>query len=123
VNVSYVFTGLTVSSRDTAAAWYERLLGRPPDFLPNDAEAVWQLAAMASFYVVADPARPDRVGRGLMMLVVDDLDSCLAEIAERQIALGEIEVIGEAGRRCPVTDPDGNVVSITEIWASGRADA
>jgi hypothetical protein len=117
VEASYVFASLAVSSRDESAAWYERLLGRPPDFLPNDAEAVWQLAATASFYLVADEARPDRVGRGVMMLIVDDLDSCLAEIAGRQIVPGEIEVVGRAGRKCPITDPDGNVVFLTELNA------
>jgi predicted enzyme related to lactoylglutathione lyase len=115
VDISYLFASLAVSDRDESAAWYERLLGRPPDFLPNDAEAVWQLAATASFYVAVDSARPERAGQGVLMLVVEDLDSCLAEIAGRQIALGEIEQIGQVGRRCPVTDPDGNVISITQI--------
>ena len=42
MDITYVFAGLAVANRNEAAAWYERLLGRPPDFLPNDAEAAWQ---------------------------------------------------------------------------------
>ena len=66
MNINYVFAGLVVVNRDQAAAWYERLFGRPPDFLPNDAEAVWQLADTASVYLVADA---DRAGHGIMALV------------------------------------------------------
>ena len=49
MGITYVFAGLVVANRNQAAAWYERLLGRPPDFLPNDAEAVWQVAGTARF--------------------------------------------------------------------------
>jgi hypothetical protein len=43
MDTNYVFAGLVVKNRDHAAAWYERLLGRPPTFLPNDAEAVCRI--------------------------------------------------------------------------------
>jgi predicted enzyme related to lactoylglutathione lyase len=112
MGITYVFAGLVVANRDRAAAWYERLLGRPPDFLPNDAEAVWQLAATASVYLLADP---DRAGRGVMALVVDDLDSSIAEIAGRGIAVGAIEEIPGSGRKAVIADPDGNAVSVVEI--------
>ena len=115
MDITYVFAGLVVANRDQAAAWYERLLGRPPDFLPNDAEAVWQAAGMASIYLLADA---DRAGRGVMALVVDDLDASLAEIAERGIVTGAIEEIPGAGRKAVIADPDGNAVSILEILAA-----
>ena len=57
MNISYAFAGLVVANRDQAAAWYERLFGRPPTFLPNDAEAVWQVADTASVYLLADANR------------------------------------------------------------------
>src|SRR5215212_1988136 len=115
MDITYVFAGLVVANRDHAAAWYERLLGRPPDFLPNDAEAVWQLTGTASVYLLADA---DRAGRGIMALVVDDLDASLAEIARRGIVTGAIEDIPGAGRKAVIADPDGNAVSILEIHAA-----
>ena len=115
MGITYVFAGLVVANRNQAAAWYERLLGRPPDFLPNDAEAVWQVAGTASVYLLADA---DRAGRGVMTLVVDDLGASLAEIAGRGIVTGAIEVIPGAGRKAVITDPDGNAVSIVEILAT-----
>jgi hypothetical protein len=39
-----LFAGIPVRDYTAAAAWYERLLGAPPSFLPNDTEAVWELA-------------------------------------------------------------------------------
>lgn len=115
MDINYVFAGLVVANRDEATAWYERLFGRPPDFLPNDAEAVWQLAATGSAYLVADA---DRAGRGIMALVVDDLNASLAEIASRGIEVGAIEEIPGSGRKSVIIDPDGNAVSMLEILAS-----
>lgn len=117
MDVSYVFAGLVVANRDQAADWYARLLGRPADMLPNEAEAAWQLAGSASLYLLADP---ERAGHGVFTLVVGDLDGVLAEIAARGLACGPAEEVGTAGRKCVFTDPDGNSVAIVEL-ASGNA--
>jgi predicted enzyme related to lactoylglutathione lyase len=115
MHISYVFAGAMVSNRDEAAAWYERLLGRSPDFLPNEAEAVWQIAETASVYLLADPAR---AGQGVMALVVEDMGLTLRAIEARGIETGQIEEIPGAGRKCVIIDPDGNAVSILEINAA-----
>lgn len=39
-----LFAGIPVKDYKTALAWYERLFGCPPAFLPNDTEAVWVVA-------------------------------------------------------------------------------
>jgi hypothetical protein len=36
--VTYVFAGIPVADRDAAVDWYKRLVGRPPDLIPNDDE-------------------------------------------------------------------------------------
>jgi hypothetical protein len=113
MDISYVFAGLLVSHRDHAADWYARLFGRPADMLPNDAEAAWQLSESTSLYLLADPAR---AGRGVFTLVVEDLDAVVAEIAARGLAPGPTEQVGTAGRKCVITDPDGNEVSIIQLW-------
>jgi uncharacterized glyoxalase superfamily protein PhnB len=115
MGITYVFACMAVVNRDEAAAWYEVLLGRPPTFLPNETEAVWQVADTASIYLLADP---DRAGHSVMALVVDDLDATLAKIAERGITTGAIEEIPGAGRKSVITDPDGNAVSVLEILAT-----
>ena len=115
MDITYAFAGLVVANRDKAAAWYERLLGKPPDFLPNDAEAVWQLAATAAIYILADPVR---AGLGIATLAVDDLNACVDQIAGRGIVPGDIEEIPGAGRKSVITDQDGNEVGIVEILAT-----
>jgi len=35
-----LFAGIAVSDFAAALTWYEKLLGTPPAFFPNDAEAV-----------------------------------------------------------------------------------
>src|ERR1022692_511220 len=117
MDVSYVFAGLVVASRDQAASWYARLLGRPADMLPNDAEATWQLTSATSVYLLADA---DRAGHGVLSLVVDDLQAQLAQITARGIVTGPVEEIPGAGRKCAITDPDGNTVSIVQLLAAQR---
>jgi hypothetical protein len=112
MEISYVFAGIVVANRDRSVAWYEPLLGRPPTFLPNDAEAVWQLADTASVYLLADESR---AGRGVVALVIDDLDARLAEMAGRGIENWTLEEIPESGRKATIHDPDGNEVSFLEI--------
>jgi catechol 2,3-dioxygenase-like lactoylglutathione lyase family enzyme len=99
-----LFAGLPVGDISAARDWYERLLGAEPDFLPHDEEAVWRVAG-GWLYVVVDP---DRVGRGLVTILVDDLDAHLAELAERGIETGEVEELGNGTRTTKVSDPDGN---------------
>ena len=112
MKIGYVFAGLLVRDRDEAAAWYERLFGRPPTFLPNEREAVWQVADTASVYLLADA---ERAGHGILTMVVDDLDAALAELAQRGIVPDTTEEIPGAGRKGIMTDPDGNVVSLVQL--------
>ena len=39
-----LFAGVPVRDYERATAWYERHVGAPPSFLPNDGEAVWEVA-------------------------------------------------------------------------------
>lgn len=112
MDFTYVFAGLIVVDRDKSAAWYECLFGKPPNFLPNDVEAVWQVVDTGSVYLLADA---ERAGHGVLTLVVDNLEASLAEIAERGIEPGTVEEIPGAGRKSSMTDPDGNTVSIVQI--------
>jgi len=107
--VTYVFAGIPVAHRDAAAGWYERLVGRPPDLVPNDNEAAWQLTETSWIYIVVDA---DRVGSALHTLLVDDLDAFLAGIGERGITSSPVETIDDGVRRTVVTDPDGNRVQV-----------
>lgn len=111
MDISYAFAGLVVTDRDEAAAWYAKLIGRPADILPNDAEATWHLADQVSLYLLADP---ERAGRGVFTLIVPDLDAELARLAADGIAPARIDEF-EAGRKGVIADPDGNEIGIAQL--------
>ena len=77
-----LFAGVPVRDYTAAAAGYERLLGTPPSFSPDDTEAVWELADHR--YVVV---RPKHAGHAMHTLFADNLDARISQIAERIISL------------------------------------
>jgi catechol 2,3-dioxygenase-like lactoylglutathione lyase family enzyme len=103
-----VFAGLPVADHAAARGWYERLVGRPPDMEPHATESVWKLAGSAWIYVVEDA---ERAGRGLLTVIVDDLDAQLAGLAERGVETGPVETIGDGMRGTRIRDPDGNRIT------------
>lgn len=107
-----LFAGVPVAELRPAIAWYERLLGRPPDFYPHEGEAVWQLAETGWIYVVRDPARAS--GRGLITVLVEDLEAQVAELAERGLATEPIETVPGKVRRARIEDPEGNMITFGE---------
>ncbi len=107
--VTYVFAGIPVADRDAAAGWYERLIGRPPDLVPNDDEAAWRLTETGWIYIVVDE---HRAGSALNTLLVDDLDTFLAGLAERGITTSAVRTIGDGVHVTVVTDPDGNRLQV-----------
>ncbi len=111
MEIGYAFAGLVVTDRDQAAAWYAKLIGRPADILPNDAEATWQLADRVSLYLLTDPGR---AGRGVFTLIVPDLEAELARLAASGIRPARIDEF-EAGRKCVLNDPDGNEIGIAQL--------
>jgi catechol 2,3-dioxygenase-like lactoylglutathione lyase family enzyme len=99
-----VFAGIPVADYEAARAWYERLLGRPPDFFPNDHEAVWGLTEHGWIYVVRDA---ERAGQALVTFLVDDLEAHVPDP-------GAIEVWADGLRRVELTDPEGNRIQFAQ---------
>jgi len=112
VDVEIAFTGVAVSSLAAGRDFFERLLGRPADVEVAADEVMWRLAESAWLYVVVDAAR---AGHGLASLSVADLDATLAELGSRGVVPIRTEVVGDAGRKATVLDPDGNSVAIIEV--------
>jgi catechol 2,3-dioxygenase-like lactoylglutathione lyase family enzyme len=102
-----LFSGIPVTDYAVAVAWYERLLGTPPSFLPHDTEAVWELAEHRYVYIVQ---RPERAGQGLFTVLVDELDALVAEIAGRGPTAVEQESYPDGVRKVTYRDPDGNEI-------------
>ncbi|SHF55127.1 VOC family protein [Streptoalloteichus hindustanus] len=108
----YLFAGAAVSDFVTALAWYERLFGSPPSFFPHDTEAVWELAEHRSVFIVQ---RPEHAGHALHTVIVDDLDTLVAEVARRGLEPVRREAYPNGVRKITYVDPDGNEIAFGEV--------
>lgn len=111
MKITHVFAGVPVTDSRSARAWYERLFDRPPDRLPTEDEAVWQLLGSLSIYVVADRVR---AGKGLLTLAVADMDAHLAALDELGLVSERHESTPGSPRKAVVADPDGNAITFFE---------
>ncbi|CAM3121904.1 VOC family protein [Stackebrandtia soli] len=104
-----LFAGIPVSDYATALAWYERLLGGPPSFLPNDTEAVWELDEHRYLYI---DVRPEHAGHAMHTVFLGDFDPRIAAIADRGLEPTETETYENGVRKAVFHDPDGNEIGL-----------
>lgn len=102
-----LFAGIPVRDHAVARAWYERLLGSEPAFLPNDAEAVWELAEHRYVYI---EHLAEHAGHAIHTVFVDDLDARVAAIAARGLEPAQRETYSNGVRKVIYRDPDGNEI-------------
>jgi hypothetical protein len=103
-----LFAGIPVTDYTAALPWYQRFFGGPPSFLPNDTEAVWEVAEHRYVYIVQDPRR---AGNALVLSFVDDLDERVAQIARRGIEPARRETYDSGATKVTYRDADGNEIS------------
>ncbi len=104
-----LFAGIPVADFAAALAWYERLLGFPPTFFPNDREAVWELAAHRYVYI---EHLPQRAGRAMHTVFVDSLGPLVAEIVARGLEPATRETYANGVEKIIWRDPDGNEIGL-----------
>jgi len=102
-----LFAGIPVTDYSAALPWYELFFGGPPSFLPNDTEAVWEVAEHRYIYIVQ---KPERAGNALVLSFVDDLDDRVAKIAGRSIEPTERETYDGGVTKVTYRDADGNEI-------------
>jgi catechol 2,3-dioxygenase-like lactoylglutathione lyase family enzyme len=105
--ITEFFAGLAVADFGSMLAWYERLMGKPPDFFPHEAEAVWRVTEHAWIYVVTDA---ERAGKALLTILVDDLDDQVAQLAVRGLEPTKRETYSNGVRKVTYRDPNGNEI-------------
>ncbi|MEV7802696.1 VOC family protein [Microbispora sp. NPDC088329] len=110
-----LFAAVAVEAFPGAVEWYARLFGRAADVVVADNEVMWRVADTAWLYVIEDAGR---AGRSLVTISVSDLDQAVAELDARGIRSGDIETVGDAGRKATVTDPEGNAIALIQIAAT-----
>lgn len=108
----HLFAGIPVSDFTTSLAWYGKLFGTPPSFFPHDTEAVWQLAEHRAVYIVQ---QPEHTGYAMHTVIVEDLDTLVAQIAKRGLAPAKREAYGNGVRKITYVDPDGNEIGFGAV--------
>ncbi|GGT88184.1 VOC family protein [Streptomyces violascens] len=111
MSFTHVLAVAPVTEMEVSMAWYERLLGRPPDKRPMPGLADWHIAPSGWVSVLRSP---EHAGSTLLNLVVDDLDKAIADLAEWGITAGKIQPGSQNVRFAAVRDPDGNRVTLIE---------
>jgi hypothetical protein len=104
-----LFAGIAVSSYATALPWYEQFFGTQPSFLPNDTEAVWEVAEHRYIYIVQ---QPERAGNAMVLSFVDDLGDRVAKIAQRGIEPAKRETLDNGVTKVIYRDAEGNEISL-----------
>lgn len=103
-----LFAGIPVTDYAAALPWYERFFGTKPSFLPNEIEAVWEVAEHRYVYIVEDP---ERAGNALTLSFVDDLGTRIAAIADRGLEPAKRETFDGGVTKVIYRDADGNEIS------------
>jgi catechol 2,3-dioxygenase-like lactoylglutathione lyase family enzyme len=116
MDIKWLFAGVPVADYAAALAWYKRLMGRAPDFIPEENEAVWQVVENGWIYIIADPGR---AGKALITLMVDDLDRLVAELEGRGVPAGTIETQPGLYRIVEIPDPEGNRIRFGQALGPG----
>jgi glyoxylase I family protein len=107
--IDHVLAVVPVSDITVATEWYARLVGREPDNNPMDTLVEWQLADRGWVQVTVDPGR---AGHAQLNLAVADLAGAIEDVEARGIVTGEVVHANKGVEFCPVSDPDGNVISL-----------
>ena len=91
------------------------MIGRSPDVIVKDDEAMWQVAGAGWIYVVSDERR---AGKALLTLLVDDLEEHIRRLLMGGVATPAIELAPGHYRKIVINDPDGNSVTLGENLSS-----
>ena len=115
--IDNALASVAVKDLKAAAAWYERLFGRPADYTPMPELAEWQFSRGGALQVYQ---APDRAGRGSFTLAVSGIDEVAAHVASLGIDTSQ-RSSGDKVKTLMIKDPDGNSIAFAEAFDAGMA--
>lgn len=107
MNFQNALAGIAVNDIEAAIAWYEGLIGRPPDIRPLDHVAAWQFPQGGWIEVFKDESR---AGQATVIFAVTSLESQLEDLAAKGIAVTHMTPSADIGEVASINDPDGNQI-------------
>ncbi|KQR96482.1 glyoxalase [Williamsia sp. Leaf354] len=109
MSIEHLLAVVRVTDLAAANSWYEKLFGRHADNNPMPSLVEWQVVDHAWVQVFVDV---DRAGSSLLNLAVDDIDTHIAELADRGIHAGEVQTVTKGVQLSNISDPDGNAITL-----------
>jgi glyoxylase I family protein len=106
--IDHVLAVVPVSEIEVSHQWYEVLFGRPEDNHPMDTLVEWRVTETGWVQVFH---APEVAGSTFLNFAVDDLEAHVAALAEKGVAIGEIQMANKGVSTASVTDPDGNTIT------------
>ena len=117
MSIDNALASVAVSNLQRAVAWYEQVLGRPPDTRPMPEVAEWKFPRGGWLQVYE---LPERAGQGSFTLAVTGIDHVVARVQALGIATGA-RSSNEKVQTLMITDPDGNHIAFAEAFDKGMA--
>lgn len=106
MNFKNALAAVAVKNFEALTAWYETLVGRPPDIRPMEHVAAWQFPGGGWIEVFRDP---DRAGFSTVILAVVSLESQLEALKGLAIPF-KIVSPSDIGEVAIINDPEGNQI-------------
>lgn len=110
MSIKNALASVAVNDVNSAARWYERVFGRPPDSRPMPEVAEWKFERGGWLQVYELPAR---AGSGSVTLAVSSIDEQVAQLNKLGIDTGQ-RSSGDKVKTLMITDPDGNHIAFAE---------
>jgi len=108
---------VAVRDLETAAAWYERILGRPADSRPIPELAEWKFQRGGWLQVYE---QPQRAGTGSVTLAIRNMENQVARLQKLGVDT-RLRTSGPKSDTLMISDPDGNQIALTESRDPSRA--
>ena len=108
--IDNAIASVAVKDLESAAPWYEALLGRAPDSTPMPEVAEWKFPRGGWLQVYQ---LPERAGSGSCTLAVSDIEEVVAHVKKLGIDASQ-RSSGAQVKTLMIVDPDGNHIAFAE---------
>src|SRR5262245_27266900 len=108
MTIDNALASLAVRDLAAAAEWYEQLLGRGNQPMPEVIE--WQFERRGGLQVYQ---LPERAGHGSCTLIVDDIDDLASRLRDTGVAPDAEPARNDRVDTVMIRDPDGNSIAFS----------
>ena len=115
--IDNAIASVAIKDLESAAPWYEALLGRAPDSTPMPEVAEWKFTRGGWLQVYQ---LPERAGSGSFTLAVSSIEEVVAHVEKLGIDASQ-RSSGAQVKTLMIVDPDGNHIAFAEALDKSMA--